>query len=187
MSKMQQANEMLASAELIHSAEAVLDAVKRVAGEITERLGESNPVLLCVMSGGVPFAGHLMTMLRFPLDFDYLHATRYGQDSAGGALSWRAAPWISVKGRTVLVVDDILDEGVTLAAVRDRLLQQGATEVLVAVAADKENGKKKPVSADFVALKVPDRFVFGFGMDACGAWRNLPSIHAMKEEPQCSA
>lgn len=187
MSNIQQARDFLATAELIHSAEAVSAAVQRVAGEITSRLSESNPVVLCVMSGGVPFAGHLMTQLQFPLDFDYLHVTRYGQETTGGALSWRAAPWISVKGRTVLVVDDILDEGLTLAAVRDRLLQQGASEVFVAVAADKENGKQKPIAADFVALKVPDRFVFGFGMDACGAWRNLPAIYAMKEEPTCSA
>ncbi|MCP5269025.1 MAG: hypoxanthine-guanine phosphoribosyltransferase [Zoogloeaceae bacterium] len=187
MGTVQQANDFLASAELIHSAETVQDAVKRVAGEISAQLSEENPVMLCVMSGGVPFAGQLMTLLQFPLDFDYLHVTRYGQDTAGGALSWRAAPWISVKGRTVLVVDDILDEGVTLAAVRDRLMQQGAQRVLVAVAADKENGKKKPIAADFVALKVPDRFVFGFGMDACGAWRNLAAIYAMTEEPECSA
>ncbi len=184
---MQQAKEFLASAELIHSADTVMAAVQRVAGEITEQLSESNPVLLCVMSGGVPFAGHLMTLLQFPLDFDYLHVTRYGQDTAGGALSWRAAPWTSMKGRTVLVVDDILDEGVTLAAVRDRLLQQGAARVLMAVVADKENGKEKPIAADFVALTVPDRFVFGFGMDACGAWRNLPAIYAMQQEPTCSA
>ena len=187
MTDTEKAKSFLAEAELIHSADTVATAVQRVAGEITDRLSNSNPVLLCVMSGGVPFAGHLMTMLQFPLDFDYLHVTRYGQDTAGGALSWRAAPWISVKGRTVLVVDDILDEGVTLAAVRDRLLQQGAAEVLMEDVADKQNGKKKPIKADFVALTVPDRFVFGFGMDACGVWRNLPAIYAMKEEPACSA
>jgi hypoxanthine phosphoribosyltransferase len=187
MSTVKQARDFLAAADLIHSEETVSAAVRRVAAEITQRLQDANPVLLCVMSGGVPFAGHLMTQLQFPLDFDYLHVTRYGQDTTGGALSWRAAPWVSVKGRTVLVVDDILDEGVTLAAVRDRLLQQGAAEVLMAVVADKENGKQKPIAADFVALTVPDRFVFGFGMDACGAWRNLPAIYAMKEEPQCSA
>lgn len=183
----EEAKQLLATAELVHSAATVNQAVQRVAAEITVAIGDKNPVMLCVMSGGVPFAGQLMGLLRFPLDFDYLHVTRYGQDRAGGALSWRSAPWISVKGRSVLVVDDILDEGVTLAAVRSRLLQQGATEVLLAVAADKENGKPKPVQADFVALKVPDRFVFGFGMDACGAWRNLPEIYAAQEEPKCSA
>lgn len=180
MAEQQQARAILAAADLIHPAEAVAAAVSRVAAEITERLGESNPVLLCVMSGGVPFAGQLMTQLAFPLDFDYLHVTRYGQDTSGGALSWRAAPWTSVKGRTVLVVDDILDEGLTLAAIRDRMLQLGATACYTAVAAEKENGKAKPIRADFVALTVPDRFVFGYGMDVRGAWRNLPAIYAVK-------
>jgi hypoxanthine phosphoribosyltransferase len=182
MTEAQQAKDLLAASELIHSAEAVAAAVSRVAGEITEKLGEAYPLLLCVMSGGVPFAGHLMTQLDFPLDFDYLHVTRYGQDTSGGALSWRAAPRIPVKGRTVLVLDDILDEGLTLAAIVERMAQLGAKACYTAVAADKLNGKKKPVKADFVALTVPDRFVFGFGMDVRGQWRNLPSIHAMKEE-----
>ncbi|NJA87922.1 hypoxanthine-guanine phosphoribosyltransferase [Rhodocyclus tenuis] len=173
---------ILASAEQIHSAETVAKAVTRVAHEITDKLADTHPLLLCVMSGGVPFAGQLMTQLNFPLDFDYLHVTRYGQDLSGGALSWRAAPWTSVKGRTVLIVDDILDEGLTLAAVRERMLQLGATACYTAVATDKENGKAKPITADFVALSVPDRFVFGYGMDAYGHWRNLPAIYAMKEE-----
>lgn len=181
MTEIQEARNILESAELVHSAEVVATAVARVAGEITEKLQDSNPVLLCVMSGGVPFAGQLMTQLRFPLDFDYLHVTRYGQDTSGGALSWRAAPWTSVKGRTVLVVDDILDEGLTLAAIRDRMLKLGATECYTAVATEKLNGKEKPIRADFVALTVPDRFVFGFGMDVRGAWRNLPAIYAVKE------
>ena len=91
MSTVKQARDFLAAADLIHSEETVSAAVRRVAAEITERLQDANPVLLCVMSGGVPFAGHLMTQLQFPLDFDYLHVTRYGQDTTGGALSWRAA------------------------------------------------------------------------------------------------
>jgi len=181
MTDPQQAKDILATADLIHSAEAIAAAVSRLAAEVTEKLGDTNPVLLCVMSGGVPFAGHLMTQLQFPLDFDYLHVTRYGQDTAGGALSWRAAPWTPVKGRTVLVVDDILDEGLTLAAIHERMLQLGATACYTAVVADKLNGHEKPISADFVALTVPDRFVFGYGMDVRGAWRNLPAIYAMKE------
>lgn len=178
----QQAKDLLASAELIHPAETVIAAVTRVAGEISEKLGESNPLLLCVMSGGMPFAGHLMTQLNFPLDFDYLHVTRYGQDTAGGALSWRSAPWTPVKGRTVLIIDDILDEGLTLAAIVERIKQLGAKDCHIAVATNKLNGKKKPIDADFVALTVPDRFVFGFGMDVRGAWRNLPAIYAVKDE-----
>jgi len=182
MTDPQAAKELLASAELIHSAAVVTAAVGRVAGEITEKLSDKNPLLLCVMSGGVPFAGQLMSLLNFPLDFDYMHVTRYGQDKSGGALSWRSAPWTPVKGRTLLVVDDILDEGLTLAAIVERMMQHGARACFTAVATEKLNGKEKPIKADFVALTVPDRFVFGYGMDIRGAWRNLPAIYAVKEE-----
>ena len=182
MTDIKEARDILAGAELVYSAETVAAAVSRVAAEITEKLGESNPLLLCVMSGGVPFAGQLMTQLHFPLDFDYMHVTRYGQETSGGALSWRSAPWTPVKGRTVIILDDILDEGLTLAAIVERMKELGATACYTAVATDKLNGKQKPLKADFVALTVPDRFVFGYGMDVRGKWRNLPAIYAMKEE-----
>ena len=181
MMDIKEAKDLLAGAEVIHSAEVVAAAVSRVASEITEKLGDTNPLLLCVMSGGVPFAGQLMTQLNFPLEFDYMHVTRYGQETSGGALSWRSAPWTSVKDRTVLILDDILDEGVTLAAIVERMKQLGAKACYTAVATDKLNGKTKPIKADFVALTVPDRFVFGYGMDLRGNWRNLPAIYAMKE------
>ncbi len=181
MMDIKEAKDLLAGAEVIHSAEVVAAAVSRVASEITEKLGDTNPLLLCVMSGGVPFAGQLMTQLNFPLEFDYMHVTRYGQETSGGALSWRSAPWTSVKDRTVLILDDILDEGVTLAAIVERMKQLGAKACYTAVATDKLNGKTKPIKADFVALTVPDRFVFGYGMDVRGNWRNLPAIYAMKE------
>lgn len=178
----QKARELLANAELIHTEAAVQTALAEVAGRICERLADKNPLVLCVMTGGVIFCGQLLPKLQFPLDFDYLHATRYGPETQGGKISWRMAPWTSVKGRTVLVVDDILDEGVTLAAVKESLIRLGAAEVLLAVFTDKLNGKGKPIAADFVGLSVPDRFVFGFGMDVDGAWRNLPAIYAMKDD-----
>ena len=178
---MQEARAMLADADLVHDEKTVQAALDRVAGEIRQRLADKHPLVLCVMTGGVVFCGQLMPKLDFPIDFDYLHATRYGPDTQGGKISWRTAPWTSVKGRCVLVVDDILDEGVTLAAVKESLKRLGADEVLTAVFTDKLNGKNKPIVADFVGLTVPDRFVFGFGMDAHGAWRNLPAIYALKD------
>ena len=181
MTQTQYAKDILASAEILFSAEEVSKAVSRVAQEITEKLGDTTPLLLCVMTGGVPFAADLMSQLDFPLEFDYLHVTRYGQETAGGALSWRSAPWTSVKDRTVIVLDDILDEGVTLAAIVDRVTELGAKACYTAVATDKQNGKQKPLKADLVALSVPDRFLFGYGMDVRGMWRNLPAIYAMKE------
>ena len=94
-------------------------------------------------------------------------------------VAWVATPRASLRDRTVLVLDDILDEGVTLAAIRERVLEQGARACLIAVLTDKEIGAAKPVAADFIGLKLPDRYVFGCGMDVRGAWRNLPAIYAM--------
>ena len=176
----EEAGVLLAEADLIHDEATVQAALNRVAAEITAQLQDSNPLVLCVMTGGVVFCGQLLAKLNFPLDFDYLHASRYGSATQGGKLAWRSAPWTVLKGRTILVVDDILDEGVTLAAIKDSLLHMGAEKVLIAAFADKLHGRPKPVLADFVGLTVPDRFVFGYGMDAMNAWRNLPAIYAMK-------
>lgn len=177
----QEARDILAKSSLVHSPEVVQEALQRLAGEITAALSDKNPLVLCVMTGGLILSGQLLPKLDFPLEFDYLHVTRYGQDKQGGKLSWRSAPWTTVKGRTVLVVDDILDEGLTLAAVCESIKRLGAAEVKTAVFTDKSNGKDKPVQADFVGLPVPDKFVFGFGMDINGAWRHLPAIYAFEE------
>ena len=175
------ARRILDAAEQIWSADAVSDAVARLAREISARLRDSNPLVLGVMRGSVVFAGQLLPRLAFPLEFDYVDVTRYRNMTRGGELQWRVESATAVSGRTVLVVDDILDEGDTLKAIRDRLLAAGARDVCIAVFAEKETGRPKPVVADFVGLKLPDRYVFGFGMDVNGAWRNLPAIYALKD------
>ncbi len=174
-----EAREILAKAEPVCPAQDVGEALERLAREITERLGEEFPVVLAVMGGAVVFAGQLLPRLAFPLEFGAIEATRYANTTRGSEIAWRLAPGEHVRGRTVLVLDDILDEGVTLAAVRDRLLEMGAGRVLTAVFADKDLGRVKPIAADFVGVRVPDRYVFGFGMDAYGLWRNLPGIYAL--------
>lgn len=175
------ARDTLESAELVASAADVSAAVARVAREISGALAESFPLVLCVMRGAVVFAGQLLPQLRFPLEFDYIDLTRYGAATHGGEITWRVAPGTAVAGRTVLVLDDILDQGKTLAAVRERLLAAGASQVYYAVLTEKDTGHAKPARADFVGLRLPDRYVFGCGMDVGGAWRNLPAIYALKE------
>lgn len=177
----EQALEILHSAERLCSAEFISDSVSRVAQEITAQLGERYPIVLSVMGGAIVFAGQLLPQLRFPLDLDYIHATRYRNSTQGQDIAWKVMPKEDVKGRVVLVIDDILDEGLTLAAVRDKLLQLGAAEFYCAVLADKEIGQAKPIQADFVGLQLPNRYVFGYGMDVKGMWRNLPEIYALKE------
>ncbi|MGE0288378.1 MAG: hypoxanthine-guanine phosphoribosyltransferase [Bradyrhizobium sp.] len=171
----------LDQSDLVVAAPEVDAAIVRLGGEMTRALGDTYPLVLTVMGGAVVFAGRLLPLLRFPLDLDYVHATRYGAATQGGGIEWRVAPPAQVAGRTVVVLDDILDGGLTLRAIRDRLLECGAKAVRVAVLVEKILPTAKPISADFVGLRIPDRFVFGYGMDAKGFWRNLPEIRALKE------
>ena len=83
---------------------------------------------------------------------------------------------------TVVLLDDILDEGHTLAAVRQQCLEQGAARVVIVVLAEKALGHSKPITADYTGLEVPNRYVFGCGMDVNGWWRNLPAIYALRED-----
>jgi hypoxanthine phosphoribosyltransferase len=172
--------EFLENSDLVSSAADVQAAIDRVAGQVAAKLADSYPLVLAVMGGAVVFAGQLLPKLRFPLDFDYIHATRYGAATRGADIQWRVSPPPDIAGRTVLVLDDILDGGDTMAAIRDRMMEGGAKAFFSAVLVEKLLKKSKPIAADFIGLKIEDRFVFGCGMDAKGFWRNLPEIRAMK-------
>jgi hypoxanthine phosphoribosyltransferase len=176
------ANKVLSEADLLVPEADVEAAIKRIAQEITCQLKESCPVILCVMNGGLIFTGQLLTKLNFPLEVDYVHATRYGHQINGSDLQWTVRPQLDLKGRTVLLLDDILDEGVTLAAIADYCRQQGAKEVFMAVLVEKLHLRKVSpgMRADFTGIEVGDRFLFGYGLDYKGFWRNAPGIYAVK-------
>ena len=182
MDRSARARRILESAELIHSAAAVDAAIARVAAEISAKLKDHYPLVLSVMGGAVVFTGRILPLLNFPLDFDYIHASRYGAATSGGQVDWKVEPTGNVAGRVVLVLDDILDIGDTMFVIRERVLGLGAREFYSAVLTDKQKSMAKPIHADFVGLSVPDRYVFGCGMDAHGAWRNLPAIYALAQD-----
>ncbi len=173
--------QILESADRLCDEATVRAAIVRLASEIEAGLKDRYPFVLAVMGGSIFFAGHLLPRLRFPLEFDYIHASRYGSATSGGKIVWTVAPRENVKGRTVLVLDDILDGGETLAAIRDRVHSLGAAAFYSAVLTDKDIGRHKPIVPDFVGLKLPNRYVFGCGMDVSGAWRNLPEIYAVRD------
>jgi hypoxanthine phosphoribosyltransferase len=158
----------------------VHEALQRMASKINAEYASAEPVLvLGVMNGALVTLGQLLPKLSFPLHLDYVHATRYNQGEAGGSLDWRRKPEKPLEGCQVLIVDDILDQGITLAAIVDYCRRAGASEVKTAVLARKQLPSAPVVEADFVALQVPDEYVFGFGMDYRGLWRNLPGIYAL--------
>lgn len=175
-----QPQQLLEQSELVHSSEAIAAAINKLGEEISQVLQNTNPIVLCVVSGGIVFAGQLLTRFNFPMELDYVHASRYRNATVGTTLVWEALPKLSLTNRTVLLVDDILDEGVTLKAIQDKCFELGAVKVLSVVLVEKQLDQVKPISADFVGLEVPNRYVFGFGMDAYGWWRNLPAIYALK-------
>ncbi len=178
----EQALSVYTRADRLYSQAEVEAALARMAGEIGARLKGRNPLLLCVMTGGVVAMGQLLTQLNFPLQVDYLHATRYAGSTQGGELQWRTRPVTALRDRVVLVVDDILDEGHTLAAILQYCRAEGAREVYSAVLVSKMHDRKCDVRADFVGLTVEDRYVFGYGMDYKDYWRNAPGIFAVREE-----
>lgn len=174
--------QVLDEADLLWSEVAVNEAYAKLAREISEVLGASSPLIIPVMMGGMTPAARIMSRLEFPVELDYVHATRYRGDVRGRTLDWLAHPSSDFKGRSVLVVDDILDEGITLAAIIAHCRELGAREIYCAVLVDKQLGRPRALPrADFTGLTVEDRYVFGCGMDYRGYFRNLPAIYALNE------
>ncbi|MEC9406222.1 MAG: hypoxanthine-guanine phosphoribosyltransferase [Pseudomonadota bacterium] len=169
-------------ADCVIPAPVIQAAYRQLARQIDAAMGAADPVLLVVMNGGLVPAAGILAHLRSAVTVDYLHATRYREQTAGGRLEWRVPPPSNLRGRSVVIVDDILDEGYTLAAIQQALQACGAAEVRTAVLADKQHDRRCPQArADWVGVTVPDRYVFGCGMDLHGYFRQLPAIYAVAE------
>lgn len=178
------------SAELIHnpqSAEVLYDRgaidalIARQADLMNARYAGERVLVLAVMTGALVYVGQLLPQLGFELELDYVHATRYDGARSGGALKWLVKPRQPVLGRSVLLLDDILDEGVTLQGIRDWLFAEGASHVAISVLVHKQKPVPQPCESAFPALTVPDRYVYGFGLDADGLWRNADGIFVLAE------
>jgi hypoxanthine phosphoribosyltransferase len=168
-------------ADLVYTRAEIESSLDRMAESITARIGARDPILLAVMIGGLVPLGALLPRLPFPLQVDYLHATRYQGETRGGQLLWLHKPGVTLKDRTVLVVDDVLDHGITLAAIVDECLAAGAREVYTAVLISKRLALRKGLqAADFSALETDDRYLFGWGMDYHGYLRNGDGIYAAR-------
>lgn len=171
-------NQVLATAELLCSEQQVEAALDNMAAAINTQLGDSNPLVLCVMNGGIVAAGKLLTRLIMPLTIDAINASRYHNQTTGGVIRWLLKPSQPLAGRTVLIVDDVLDAGITLAAIHQFCVDEGAAAVYSAVLVEKILAVDKPIAADFVGLQVADRYIFGYGMDYKGYLRNAAGIYA---------
>ncbi len=172
--------DALANADLLVDRPAIDAMIARIGSEVDAALGGERALFLTVMNGALMFAGQLALAIRTDLEFDYVHATRYRGATTGHDLHWLREPIVPMSGRTVLLVDDILDEGHTLKAVRDDCVRRGARRVLIASLCTKRHDRLvEGIASDFNGIELPDRYVFGYGMDYHEQGRNLPAIYAL--------
>lgn len=181
MTNTDEIKSILEKAECLYSFAEINEALDQMASKMTKQLKDSNPIILCVMTGALITTGHLVTRLHFPLEIDYIHATRYRGSMRGGDLHWLVEPRKSLEGRTVIIVDDILDGGLTIAAILDYCNQAKAKEVYTAVMVNKMREREPGVNfePDFVGVTTEDKFLFGFGLDYEEYLRNVPGIYAV--------
>ena len=180
MSETPQLSDALARADLLFDRQTLERRIAQLAEQIDRDYAGDHPLYLTVMHGGMLFASLLALDLRTDMEFDYLHATRYCGKTRGDKLTWLRHPQVPMLGRRVLLVDDILDEGQTLLAVREACIREGAAEVRIVVLAKKVHERcVQGITADYIGVEVPDRYVFGFGMDYHEQGRNLPGIYAL--------
>ncbi|MCC6303286.1 MAG: hypoxanthine-guanine phosphoribosyltransferase [Gammaproteobacteria bacterium] len=178
----QQAYAIYSEADCLYDRSEIEAALDRMALDISYALAEANPLVITVMQGGLITAGMLLPRLAFPLQVDYLHATRYRGETSGAELRWIVRPSQTLAGRIVLLIDDIHDEGYTLEAIVQACRDAGARRVYSAVLVNKRHDRKAVYRSDFVGVEVDDRYVFGYGMDYKEYLRNAPGIYAVKEE-----
>ena len=177
----QEAIGVMQSADRLYSRDDVEAACDAIADAINRDMADLDVVVLCIMNGGLVASGLLLPRITVPLRLDYLHATRYRERTSGDDLHWKVEPSNELEGRDVLVIDDILDEGYTLDAILKFCGEQRPASVRAAVLVQKmhDRGVRPPV--DYIGLTVPDRYVFGYGMDYKGYWRNAPGIYAVAQ------
>ena len=175
----EEAAQVLARAERVLTTGQLIDAYDDLAERIQQTLDGTSPVVLAAMVGGLIPAAQLLARMDMQLEVDYLHATRYRGGTSGHDVQWLREPGPKLVGRHVVIVDDILDEGYTLAAMLEAVRRAGVASVRSAVLVEKRHSRRAPgLEADFVGLEVPDRYVFGCGMDYKGWHRQLPAIYA---------
>lgn len=158
------------------------EAVNELAAQLTDEVGDRDPLLVGVLIGAFVFMADLVRALDFPLEVDFLNASSYGDGTDPGALEIVSDLTCDVAGRDVVIVDDICDTGQTLRALVLMLRDRGAASVRSCCLLDKPERRTCDFEPDYVGVSIPDRFVVGYGLDYAGGCRNLPCVGVLRPE-----
>lgn len=173
--------QVWAEADCLISQDKIEACIDELAAKITRDYRERTPVLVCVMNGGLTLAQKLSERLAFPHQMDFVHASRYGDETMGKELTWRAAPRADLlASRHVIIIDDIFDVGITLEAIHEAIDALAVASVASAVLVSKTKARTVEYTPRYVAAEIPDRYVFGMGMDYKGYLRHVQGIYAVK-------
>lgn len=176
-------NQILNKADLLLNESQISQIMDKLAQQISSEFQQKLPLVLVVMKGGYFVASELLRRLNFPLEVDYLEATRYGKNTSGACLNWLHKSATQIQARDIILVDDVFDEGITLAEINTYLQDTGANSVKTLVLIEKQVANRKiDFRPDYIGALLPNRFLFGCGMDLAGIWRNLPQIYAINDE-----
>lgn len=156
----------------------LIQGLQRIARQINQDYQNKNLLCLCVLNGGMVTLGQLLPMIKIPCQLDSVHASRYAGKTSGYQLKWSKYPALSLQNQDVLLIDDILDEGITLYELQNYCRQQGAASVKSAVLINKLHRRKyKNIQANYIACECEDYYIYGFGMDYKEYGRNKDGIY----------
>ena len=174
---------ILSRSQLVYTHEEIVSAIDLLAGKLNIQFKNKKALILPVLTGAIPFVGILLPRLSFTIEVNYFHLSRYQNNVGTNQIKITHQPsHESIFNQEVLVVDDILDAGITLKLINDQLITMKPKSISNVVLFEKQLDTKKEISADYVGLHVPDAYVFGFGLDFNGAGRNIPDLYAFNEE-----
>jgi hypoxanthine phosphoribosyltransferase len=168
--------------EVLFTEEQIQARVKELAAEIARDYQGREPHLITIVKGSIPFLADLMRALEIPLSLDLIGVASYAGTQSSGEVRLTKDLDDPIEGRHVLVVEDIIDTGLTLSYVLRNLRQRAPASVRVVTLLDKPAGRGTPIQADYVGFSIPDEFVIGYGLDWNQRYRNLPYVGILKRD-----
>jgi len=160
--------------------EQILEAVKEVGEQMNRDLADKNPLFICVLNGAFMFAGDLMKVVNIPCEITFIKLSSYEGLYTTGTVKEVMGLNESVVGRNIVIVEDIVDTGITMDKIITSLQSKGANEILVSTFLQKPDALQRDIKVDYVAMKIPNEFIVGYGLDYDGYGRNLKDIYTLK-------